>query len=63
MGNQVAWQVELAVKPGALEALRVLTAEMVAATRHKPGVLYYGAPGVFAGKFTIDHYNLGDYGE
>jgi hypothetical protein len=33
MGEQVAWHVELKVKPGALEALRALTGEMVEATR------------------------------
>jgi hypothetical protein len=33
MGEQVAWHVELTVKPGALEALRALTGEMVEATR------------------------------
>src|SRR5262245_41602914 len=41
MGNQVAWQVELAVKPGALESFRALTGEMVEATRGEPGVLSY----------------------
>ena len=41
MGEQVAWHVELAVKPGALEALRALTGEMVEATRGEPGVLRY----------------------
>lgn len=41
MGEQVAWQVELAVKPGALEDFRALTGEMVAATRGEPGVLSY----------------------
>jgi len=33
MDEQVAWHVELAVKPGALEAFRALTDEMVEATR------------------------------
>src|SRR5712691_2510477 len=41
MGEQVAWHVELAVKPGALEDFRVLTGEMVEATRGEPGVLSY----------------------
>jgi quinol monooxygenase YgiN len=41
MDNHVAWQVELAVKPGKLEHFRELTAEMVAATRAEPGVLNY----------------------
>ena len=41
MGEQVAWHVELAVKPGALEALRALTGKMVEATRGEPGVLSY----------------------
>lgn len=33
MDEQGAWYVELAVKPGALEAFRALTGEMVKATR------------------------------
>ena len=41
MGNHVAWQVELAVRPGAFEHFRELTAEMVAATRGEPSVLSY----------------------
>ena len=41
MGEQVAWHVELAVKPGALEDFRALTGEMVEATRGEPGVLSY----------------------
>ncbi len=41
MDEQVAWHVELAVKPGALEAFRALTDEMVEATRGEPGVLRY----------------------
>jgi len=39
--DHVGWQVELAVIPGALEAFRELTAEMVAATRGEPNVLIY----------------------
>jgi len=41
MGEQVAWHVELAVKPGALNDFRTLTGEMVEATRGEPGVLSY----------------------
>jgi quinol monooxygenase YgiN len=41
VGDQVAWQVELAVKPGALESFRALTSEMVEDTRSEPGVLSY----------------------
>ena len=41
MGEQVAWHVELAVKPGALDDFRTLTGEMVEATREEPGVLSY----------------------
>jgi len=41
MGTQVSWQVELAVKPGALEDFRKLTVEMVEATQHEPGVVHY----------------------
>ena len=41
MGEQVLWHVELAVKPGALEDFRVLTGEMVEATRGEIGVLSY----------------------
>jgi quinol monooxygenase YgiN len=41
MSEQVAWHVELAVKPSALEDFRALTGEMVEATRGEPGVLSY----------------------
>jgi len=41
MAEQVAWHVELAVKPGALDDFRTLTGEMVEATRREPGVLSY----------------------
>ena len=41
MGEQVSSQVELAVKPGALDNFRALTAEMVESTRGEPGVLNY----------------------
>ena len=41
MGEQVAWHVELAIKPGALDDFRTLTGEMVEATRREPGVLSY----------------------
>ena len=41
MADYVGWHVELAVIPGALEAFRELTAEMVAATRGEPNVLIY----------------------
>jgi len=41
MDEQVAWHVELAVKPGALEAFRALPDEMVEATRGAPRVLRY----------------------
>jgi hypothetical protein len=37
----MAWYVELAFKPGALEDFRVLTDEMVEATRGEPRVLRY----------------------
>ncbi|NJL18600.1 MAG: antibiotic biosynthesis monooxygenase, partial [Nitrospira sp.] len=41
MHDQVAWQVELAVKPGKLESFRALTEEMVTFTRTESGVLIY----------------------
>jgi hypothetical protein len=41
MTTEVSWQVELAVKPGKLEDFRVLTHEMVEATRGEPGTLVY----------------------
>ena len=40
-GEQVSWQVELAVKPGELDNFRALTGEMVESTRSAPGVLNY----------------------
>ena len=41
MGDQVSWQVELAIKPGELDNFRALTEEMVESTRGEPGVLSY----------------------
>jgi quinol monooxygenase YgiN len=41
MDEQVAWHVELAVRPDELEHFRALTSEMVAFTRREPGVLVY----------------------
>ncbi len=41
MGNQVAWLVELAVKPGELDNFRALMLEMVESTRGEPGALSY----------------------
>ena len=41
MGDQVAWLVELAVKPGQLDDFRALTGEMVESTRSERGVLSY----------------------
>jgi (4S)-4-hydroxy-5-phosphonooxypentane-2,3-dione isomerase len=41
MGTEVAWLVELAVKPGALESVRVLMEEMVISAQSEPGTLSY----------------------
>ena len=41
MGDQVSWQVELAVRPGELDNFRALTEEMVESARDEPGVLSY----------------------
>ena len=41
MGDEISWQVELEVKPGALNSFRALTSEMVASARGEPGVLNY----------------------
>ena len=41
MGDQVAWLVELAVKPGQLANFRALTGEMARSSRREPGVLIY----------------------
>ncbi len=41
MGDEVSWQVELAVKPGELDNFRSLTKEMVESTKFEPGVLIY----------------------
>src|SRR5262245_26577611 len=38
---QISWWVELAVRPGCLDAFETLTGEMVAATRAESGVLAY----------------------
>ena len=38
---QVSWWVELAVRPGCLDAFETLTGEMVASTRVERGVLAY----------------------
>lgn len=41
MVDQISWWVELAVKPGQLRNLEILTGEMVDATRRETGVLGY----------------------
>ena len=41
MDTQVSWMLEVAVKPGQLETLRVLMREMVGSTRAEPGALGY----------------------
>jgi len=41
MDEEVSWLVELAVKPGELDSLRALMAEMVASTRAEAGTLAY----------------------
>jgi quinol monooxygenase YgiN len=41
MGAQVAWLLEVAVKPGQLDTFRALMQEMVASTRAEPGALGY----------------------
>ncbi len=41
MGEQGSWQVELALKPGALDNFRGLTVERGEATRGESGVLRY----------------------
>jgi quinol monooxygenase YgiN len=38
---QISWWVELAIRPGCLDAFETLTGEMVAATRGESGVLAY----------------------
>ena len=41
MGDEVAWRVELTVRPDQLDSFRALTGEMLEATRREPGVLSY----------------------
>ncbi|ETX01185.1 MAG: hypothetical protein ETSY1_08360 [Candidatus Entotheonella factor] len=41
MGDEISWQVELAVKPGELDNFRALTRDMVAFAKSEPGVLVY----------------------
>jgi len=41
MSGQIAWRVELAVRPGRLDDFRALTGEMVEFTRSEAGVLSY----------------------
>lgn len=41
MDGQVSWVVEVAVKPGALDSLKELMEELVAAAREEPGTLGY----------------------
>jgi quinol monooxygenase YgiN len=41
MSEQIAWCVELAIKPGQLANFRELTEKMVEATANGPGVLIY----------------------
>ena len=38
---QISWWVELAIRPGCLDAFETLTGEMVASTRTESGVLAY----------------------
>lgn len=41
MDGQVSWVVEVAVRPGSLDALRDLMEELVASARAEPGTLGY----------------------
>jgi quinol monooxygenase YgiN len=41
MGDQVSWLLELAVKPGKLDELKAVMAEMVESTRAEQGTLNY----------------------
>ena len=41
MANTVSWVIQLAVKPGQLEAFTALMEEMVESTRAEPGTLAY----------------------
>jgi len=41
VGNEISWQVDLAVKPGQLDNYRALTSEMVDFTKTEPGTLIY----------------------
>ena len=41
MGDQISWLVEFAVKPGELDNLRAVMAELVESTRGEPGALVY----------------------
>ena len=41
MNEEVSWLVEVAVKPGELDNLRALIAEMVASTRDEAGTIAY----------------------
>jgi quinol monooxygenase YgiN len=41
MNGEISWRVELAVKPGMLTALEVLTGEMVESARNERGVLSF----------------------
>jgi len=52
MGDQISWQVELAVKPGQLDNFRALTGDMVESTRGEPGVLSYERFVTDDGKFV-----------
>src|SRR6266568_3265428 len=41
MSGAIAWQVELAIRPGELDTFRTLTREMVESTQGERGVLIY----------------------
>jgi len=41
MSGEIAWQVELAIRPGELENFRILTSAMVESTKGERGVLIY----------------------
>lgn len=41
MSEPISWHVELEVRPGRLDALRALTAEMIERAKAEPGTLIY----------------------
>ena len=62
MNEEIAWRVILSVKPGQLDAFRMLTAEMVEVAQSERGVLSYERFVTEDGKFVHIYERYADRG-